>query len=164
MHAEAYYFVAQHAPQMPEGAVLEIGSYNVNGSTRPLFPGRAYHGIDVRGGPGVDEVADGAGYDGHAHYGVVVTTETLEHAPDPQAVLASAWRSLRPGGALLLTAAGPERAPHACDGGPVVPPHEHYANISPQQLRDWLADWEHVQVWHAPAAGDVYALAFKPAE
>jgi len=42
------------------GKVLEVGSYDVNGSVRPLFKNRqrfpSYTGIDMREGPGVDMV------------------------------------------------------------------------------------------------------------
>ena len=42
----------------PQGKrVLEVGSYDVNGSVRPLFEGaKQYIGIDSRPGPGVDLV------------------------------------------------------------------------------------------------------------
>lgn len=67
------------------GRVLELGSYDVNGSVRPLFkPPRftEYVGMDMREGPGVDFVCTTsqplrmwpAG-----QFGVIVTTEMLEH-------------------------------------------------------------------------------------
>ena len=45
------------------GPVLEVGSYKVKGQEeigdlRPLFKGKNYLGIDMRPGPGVDQVAD----------------------------------------------------------------------------------------------------------
>lgn len=164
MHDAAYQFVTDAVAARPHtpAAVLEFGAYNVNGSVRPLFRGAArYHGIDIRPGPCVDEVADAATYDGGAQYDVVVTTEMLEHAPDPAACLRAAWRSLRPGGVLILTAAGPGRAPHGCDGGPGVPPGEHYGNLDPDELAGWLAAWRDVRIVTNPAAGDVYAVARK---
>lgn len=165
MHDAAYQFVTQAAAALgtAPGAVLELGSYNVNGSVRPLFRGAArYHGVDVRPGPCVDEVADAATYDGAGAYDVVVTTEMLEHAPDPAACIRAAWRSLRPGGVLILTAAGPGRAPHSCDGWPAPPPGEHYANITRAALADWLAGWRDVAITVNAAAGDVYATAVRP--
>jgi hypothetical protein len=45
----------------------------------------------------------------------------------------------RPGGLLIITAAGPGRAEHSgADGGPLRP-GEHYRNISPLALLAWLA-------------------------
>ena len=38
---------------------------------------------------------------------------------------------------------------------------EHYANIDPATLREWLADWSDVEVLHDRAHGDVYAHAVK---
>ena len=37
--------------------VLEVGSYDENGSVRSMFTG-GYLGVDMRDGPGVDRVAD----------------------------------------------------------------------------------------------------------
>ena len=162
MHLQAFQYIARNTHGLPDGPVLEIGSYNVNGSIRGLFEGRPYHGIDARPGPGVDEVADGADYRTEARYAVVVSTETLEHAPDPQAVLDSARACLQPGGVLLMTAAGPARAPHSCNGSTVVPPGEHYANIAPADLAAWLADWQDVVIEEDHSAGDIYARAVRP--
>ena len=39
--------------------VLEIGSYNVNGSIRAFFPNANYTGVDLCDGPGVDIVSSG---------------------------------------------------------------------------------------------------------
>lgn len=163
MHDAAFRFVAGRVGLIwPGMRVLEIGSYNVNGTIRPLWPGAHYHGIDARPGPCVDEVADGERYDGRESYDVVVTCETMEHARNPRAIIAAAWRSLRPGGRLILTAAGPGRAPHGCDGG-WLPPTEAYANISPADLAAWLDGWEAVQVIENGIDRDVYAVATRPA-
>ncbi|MDB0050250.1 hypothetical protein N9F31_02215, partial [Pseudomonadales bacterium] len=44
-------------------AVLEIGSYDVNGSIRSLFNAQNYVGVDLVEGPGVDVVAGGQSLD-----------------------------------------------------------------------------------------------------
>lgn len=165
MHAEAYQYVAVVAAALNlDGArVLEIGSYHVNGTVRPIFAAAAtYHGIDRRPGPGVDEVIDAADFDGAGRYDVVVCCETLEHAPHPPALLATAWHALRPGGRLILTAAAPERAPHSCDGTPGIPRGETYTAIDPDDLASWLAAWRQVRIAHHPDRGDVYATATRP--
>jgi len=161
MHRQAYEFVQRVMRDVdPAGLrVLEFGSYNVNGTVRPLFPGAAeYVGVDLRAGPGVDVVADAATVDGLEDFDVLVCCEVLEHTPDPAALITAAWRSLKPGGALILTAAGPGRAPHGVNGGPVG--REHYANISPDQLGAWLSDWDAL-IKQDERAGDVYAVARK---
>jgi SAM-dependent methyltransferase len=165
MHIEAFNFVAtargRLAPDVTKLAILEIGSFNVNGSVRPLFAGAArYYGIDVRPGPDVDEVADAREWEGGEAFDVVVSTEVLEHVEDPERILAGAWRALKPDGILILTAAGPGRAPHGVDGGEVG--SEPYANIDPEELRALLADWLDVDIHFNAAAGDTYATARKP--
>lgn len=171
MHDAAYRAIIRAvADRSLAGArVVEIGSYNVNGSVAPIFATAAsYIGVDIRPGPGVDLViapdqalptvlAD----HGPLGFDIVVTTEALEHTADPAQIVRDAWAILRPGGALLLTAAAPERTPHGCDGG-ALPSHEPYTAIDPSDLTEWLADWEDVQITHDPAAGDVYAVALRP--
>lgn len=39
--------------------ILEIGSYDVNGSVRKFFPESVYTGVDLCAGPGVDLVGFG---------------------------------------------------------------------------------------------------------
>ena len=61
--------------------ILEVGSYDVNGSVRPLFSrAGSYVGVDFRPGPGVDLTMN-------AHclkfpdrsFDLVISTEMLEH-------------------------------------------------------------------------------------
>lgn len=173
MHDAAYRAIARAVADHPvAGArVIEIGSYNVNGSVAPLFADAAsYLGVDLRPGPGVDlviasdhDLATVLADHGPLGFDIVVTTEALEHAADPAQIVRDAWAILRPGGRLLLTAAAPERAPHGCDGG-ALPDQESYQPIAPADLSIWLADWTAVQITHDPVAGDVYAVATRPEE
>lgn len=163
MHREAYQFVAESLAGVDTSgwAVLEFGSYNVNGSVRPLFRYAArYVGVDLRAGRDVDVVSAAKDYDGAGAFDAVVCCEALEHDPDPVATLASAARALKPGGRLILTMASPLRTPHGCDGGDVMP-GEHYAGIAVADLSGWLAAWDDVQLMHVPARGDLYATARK---
>jgi len=161
MHREAWQFVrgAVQALDVQGARVLEIGSRNVNGSVRPLFAGcAAYVGIDVRDGPGVDFVSSAEDYDGKGAFDICVSTETMEHMKAPQALIECAKRALKTGGILILTAAGPSRAPHGIDGGDVG--REPYKNIEPARLRAWLDGWQDVSV--IEQGDDVYAVARKP--
>src|SRR5262245_59609970 len=69
------------------GPVLEVGSYQVEGQRplsdlRPLFPGRAYVGLDARPGPGVDLVGDVEDLpQPDASVGTVLAVCTFEHVP-----------------------------------------------------------------------------------
>jgi SAM-dependent methyltransferase len=159
MHAGARHFVAYAARCItPRRRVLEIGSRDVNGSVRDLFPGAYYLGIDAAPGHGVDVVADGADFDPGETFDAVVSTEVLEHTPRGAEIVANACRSLSPGGVLILTAATDPRPAHSgIDGGPLRP-GEYYGNVPPERLRAWLAGWHFVLI-DTGNPGDVYALA-----
>lgn len=164
MHPQAFEYVASallaRADPRPK-KVVEFGSFDVNGSVRPLLTDAEYLGIDAREGKGVDLVIDAATWEGKG-YDLVVSTETLEHAPDPEAVIASARRALVMDGLFIATMAAPERAPHNVDGAKRLGPDEHYANISEDQLREWLGrGWEILDLQHWPERGDLYVTARK---
>lgn len=92
--------------RLADKSVLEVGSYNVNGTVRPLFRG-PYWGIDMRAGPCVDEVLDIERY--RARPGdppkVVVCVETLEHVKRPWIALSNMVTAFRgyPGNMLITT-------------------------------------------------------------
>ncbi len=87
-------------------STLEVGSYDVNGSVRPLFSG-AYVGVDHAEGPGVDKVADAEHLPfADASFEVVVSTEMLEHAERPWLAVAEMARVCEPGGTVIITVRG----------------------------------------------------------
>jgi len=139
----------------PWESVVEIGSMEINGSVRGLLRGARYTGIDVRQGPGVDVVADGSTWQPPEPVDCVLCLETMEHAEDPRAIVANALRMLRPGGVLILSAAGPNRAPHGWHGGDLEE-GEQYQGIMPADLHLWLAEVEH-EVSESQGGEDVYA-------
>lgn len=91
------------------GAVLEVGSRDLNGSPRSIFDDKSkfpfYTGIDLESGPGVDVVMNC-----HAlnfpddSFDVVIDAERLEHDTDFFASYREIVRVLRPGGHLITTA------------------------------------------------------------
>jgi hypothetical protein len=139
--------------------VVELGSRDVAGGTvRGLFPDAAsYTGVDLVPGPAVDVVADARIWRPPAPVDLVLCCEVLEHTPLGLGILDNACDMLRPGGRLVVTAAGPGRAPHsAVDGGPLRP-GEYYRNIDPDALLDWLCRFTvEAFEWH-PERGDLYA-------
>jgi len=168
MHVEALQYVAWARSQCPDPVrVLELGSYNVNGSVRTLWPANVgWYGIDVRPGPGVDEVADARDFDGEGQYDLVVCTEMLEHCEFGGKVLKSAYKSLTPGGNLIATMAGEGRIPHNGDGDhfdPTEPGAEFYANVTETSLRKWCRDAKLLlrNLEHDPVAGDLRCIAWK---
>lgn len=139
MHSEACEAVERLKPEAPR-FVYEVGSLNINGGVRHLFDGAVYHGIDRVPGRGVDAVADGATYEPPFAPDCVVCCEVLEHAPDPAGIVRQLGRVLAVGGTLIVTCAGPGRAPHSAVDGGRLPKGEHYANVQPSALEAWLAD------------------------
>jgi SAM-dependent methyltransferase len=142
----------------PPARVVEIGSRNVNGSVRYLFPGACYVGVDAMAGPGVDVVADGATFAAREPFDVVLCTETLEHAADPAAMCRNLVALCRPGGAILVTAATPDRPPHSGIDGERLRDGEPYRGVTPADLAGWLGDCAAVAT-DARTPGDVYCLA-----
>jgi SAM-dependent methyltransferase len=89
--------------------VLEVGSYNENGSIRSLIMGMApakYVGSDMREGPGVDVVAD-ISISQLGWFDVVCCAGTLEHMQDWRGCITSMKRHVKPNGVLLLTTVSP---------------------------------------------------------
>jgi SAM-dependent methyltransferase len=163
VHLEAASYVALTAHRLgPFDSVLELGGLNINGSVRPYFPGARYVSVDIVPGPGVDVVADATTYRPEDRFDAVVCAEVLEHVPDPDGFVATAWGSLRPGGLFILTAACPPRAPHsAVDGGPLRA-GEYYKNVEQASLAAWLVGWKDVDIEVHADRGDIYATAVKP--
>jgi SAM-dependent methyltransferase len=146
----------------PDGHVLEVGSLDVNGSVRPLFEGvGSYWGVDIRPGPGVDEVVRaGVPFPFGRSFSVVVCTEVLEHDPRPWVTVREMARVCRPGGVLLVTARGFNR-----DG--CYPVHDY-----PDDLwRFSMSGMVELMVWAGvlvdevtadPGANGVFVAATKP--
>lgn len=93
--------------------LLEVGSQDVNGSPREVlvpYGPKKYVGVDFAHARGVDLVMDVkelTTYFGLDCFGVVVSTEMLEHAQDWRTAVAQMKAVLRPGGLLIVTARGP---------------------------------------------------------
>jgi SAM-dependent methyltransferase len=102
----AYVEHVVHTHGIAGKSTLEVGSLDVNGSVRSLFTG-LYHGLDMRDGPGVDEVANAENLARHdSRWEVVVCTETLEHVRRPWIAVKQMADALGYGGFLILTARG----------------------------------------------------------
>jgi cyclopropane fatty-acyl-phospholipid synthase-like methyltransferase len=165
LHAEAYAWVKQHAPTDAE-TVLDIGGRNINGTVRDLFPNAVYRVLDINADHDVDIVADASTWTPDQQYDVVVCCEVFEHTPVWPAICTTAHEAMKPGGALILTMAGPGRAPHSArDGGSVLYDGEHYDNIHPNNLEHVLHEAGFTDVTidqqHEPMA-DVRAIARRP--
>jgi SAM-dependent methyltransferase len=162
VHDAARQYVAGVVAGQRYARVVEVGSRDINGEIRSLVDADSYIGIDLEDGPGVDVVADCRFWEPPWKASLVVCCEVLEHAPEPREVVDACIGYLRTGGRLVVTCAGPGRAPHSGhDGGPVAD-DEHYANVDPADLEKWLAeDLEAVRVRFNGIAKDVYATGIK---
>ena len=111
MHAEALAamraLLERSAPLLPTQAqVLDVGSYDVNGTYRPLVEGLGwrYTGLDLQAGPNVDIVATNP--DRYplvdACFDVVISGSTMEHVARPWRWVPELVRILRPGGLLAI--------------------------------------------------------------
>lgn len=179
MHAEAYNFLRQHVRGNAR-TVLELGSLDINGSPRYLFPVNVtYVGLDLQSGRGVDLVADAASPllvdqladvldwrrsgDGLVPgFDVVICAEVLEHAVDPGSIVGNAWRALHRGGQVVVTCATEPRAPHSAVNGAGLQPGEHYRNVEEAELFDWLRPFASIGLTKDRVHGDLYACAVKP--
>ena len=95
------------------GRVLEVGSYNVNGSARTVY--KIDQGVDIRHGPGVDVVLDASSlieHYGEESFDTVISTETLEHVKDWKGFVRNTWGVLKDGGWLILTMASVRKGRH----------------------------------------------------
>ncbi len=99
--------VAETFP-IPE-PIYEFGAYQTEGqegfaNLRHLFPGKRYVGCDMRRGPGVDCILDlhNLGLVGGSTC-TVLMLDTLEHVEYPHLAVQEVYRSIAPGGFLLIS-------------------------------------------------------------
>jgi len=134
MHPAAKEFVRRYATERPV-SVVEIGSRDINGSLRPLFPNAApYTGLDLFDGAGVDLVTDACDWFPPEKVDIVLCCEVLEHSEKWQDIVASAAMWLKPGGRLVLTFANPLRHPHSMIDGGDLRIGEYYRGLWPDSV------------------------------
>ena len=93
--------------------ILEIGSYDVNGSIRKFFPESSYCGVDLTDGPGVDIIADGhlVAHDNN-FYDITLSCECFEHNPFWLETFFNMLRMTKKGGFVVFTCATIGRREH----------------------------------------------------
>lgn len=87
--------------------ILDVGSYDVNGTYRPLFnqPGWKYTGVDIAAGPGVDIVLTNPyTFPFGSDYDLVVSGQAFEHIEFFWMTWQEMVRVLKPGGMIFLIA------------------------------------------------------------
>lgn len=125
MHQSSLDHVAQLVERYLQGRealeIVDVGSYDVNGSYKPFFarPGWRYTGVDLAAGPNVDRVLRSPYRLPFASHGVdlIVSGQAFEHVQFFWLTWLEMVRVLRPGGHIFLLAPsrGPEhRYPQDC--------------------------------------------------
>ncbi|MCX6226290.1 MAG: methyltransferase domain-containing protein [Bacteroidia bacterium] len=138
MHKAVKSFIQDIKANYPEFfrnvRVLDCGSLDINGSNRQSFEDSAYTGIDIVNGPNVDVVTHVHDFKPPALFDVVISTEMLEHDENAQESLGKMFKFLKPGGLMIITAAGFGRGEHGTAGhhpkdSPLT--HGYYFNVDP---------------------------------
>jgi SAM-dependent methyltransferase len=155
-------------PLINGGRILEIGSYDVNGSVRQIFAGRReYIGVDLREGPGVDRVGFGHKLDlPNAFFDVSISGECFEHDPHWVQTILNMCRMTRPGGLVAFTCASSGRPEHGTrrtdrqeSPGTQAQGLDYYQNLTEQdftqglELASLFSDWA---FWYLPTTFDLY--------
>lgn len=93
--------------------ILEIGSFDVNGSIRQFFEKSTYVGVDLTEGPGVDIVCEGNKLDHPENtYDVTLSCECFEHNPHWVDTFLNMYRMTKQGGVVVFTCATTGRPEH----------------------------------------------------
>lgn len=149
--------------------VLEIGSYDVNGSARKIFAGSSYTGVDLCEGPGVDVVASGHRVNlPDEIFDVTLSTECFEHNEHWVATFVNMNRMTKKGGLVIVTCAGRGRLEHGTrrtspksSPGTSAVGSDYYKNLQPRDFEALgLARW--FTSWHVCRMGtDTFFMGWK---
>jgi SAM-dependent methyltransferase len=155
-----HYFIGQR--------VLEVGARDVNGSARVMFECCVVIGVDMLPGKYVDHVGALITLDCFepASFGVVFSTEALEHDPDWDKTLWRMWELLKPGGLFFFTAGTTGRPEHGTTrsdnafGGGEQP--DYYRNITEGDIRGLGLPLIEPQFLFNETHHDIYLRGIKP--
>ncbi len=116
-HIEVNTFINQMvttiAPFYKHARVLEIGSYDVNGSVRANFNDVSeYVGVDLIPGPSVDVVTKGHLYHSDTKFDIVLSVESFEHNSDWVETLENMIKLTDDNGIVIFTCATRGRLEH----------------------------------------------------
>ena len=105
MHDNSMKIMAEFAEEYDvKGTVVDIGSYDINGTYKSLFPNSKYIGVDTNPGPNVDVIIDSPEWDKLKNVDVVISGQTLEHVADIPKLMTSIFNVLKVGGIACIIA------------------------------------------------------------
>lgn len=176
-HPQQLQFIKSIVSSLPKGAeaikVIEIGSYDVNGSVRQFFANSDYLGVDLTEGPGVDLVCEGNKVSHPDNtYDISISCECFEHNPNWADTFLNMYRMTKQGGIVIFTCATTGRpehgttrtSPHASPGTQSVN-WDYYQNLT-QENFEALGDFNSLFDFHFFLANkishDLYFFGIKP--
>ena len=136
VHAEALEWVGRWAHGVSPLLVLDVGGRDINGNPDHLFhEDSTWHVVDLHAGPRVTWVGDFLDFGCVDRFDVVTHLEVAEHTAEWPEHLSHACHLLDPyEGAMVFTAAGPNRQPHSHVDGGALREGEYYENVDPDAL------------------------------
>ena len=176
MHSEQYGFfkaVAEVNQDLIAGArILEIGSYNVNGTIRDLFSTASeYTGVDLTDGPGVDLVAFGHELDRpDGSFDITLSGECFEHDQHWRETFTNMVRMTKPGGLVAFTCASRGRLEHGTlrtreehSPGTQAVGLDYYRNLNAVDFQDLplQAMFNDYRFWYLPTHHDLFFAGIK---
>ncbi len=109
MHKESFelmkYFVDKYLDREKKIEILDVGSYDVNGSYKPLFQnsGWNYYGMDMVAGPNVDLISRSAfDFDLDRQFDVVISGNCMEHVEAPWKWIREVEKITKKGGLVCI--------------------------------------------------------------
>lgn len=160
MHNEVLNFVSNFSTT-DIISVIEIGSRDINGSVRQLFPNATWLGLDLYPGPSVNIVCDAEHFIPPCKYDIAVCCEVLEHAENWIQLINTMERWLKPDGKLIITCAGIGRAEHSAIDGQELKDGEYYKNLSELDLLKVMRMLNFGWIEASQVGQDVRAVAYK---
>jgi SAM-dependent methyltransferase len=175
-HPEQQAFIeavaARNAALVAGGRVLEVGSYDVNGTVRAAFSAaREYVGVDLTPGPGVDHVGYGHEYqEPDGAFDLTISGSCFEHDPHWRMTLENMVRLTKPGGIVAATFAsrgfpehGTRRTLMTDSPGTQAVGLDYYRNLTDDDFSDlptgeWFSTW---RVWHMPTTFEMYVAGIR---
>lgn len=155
--------------------VIEIGSYDFNGSIRQFFPESDYVGIDLCEGPGVDMVCFGHEVTlPDASIDVAISCECFEHDQNWVQTFNNMYRMTRPGGLMIVTCAtlgrnehGTRRTSSEFSPGTQFVGLDYYKNLGRADFEaslDLQNMFSQYQFFTMPTSYDLYFVGWKNGE
>jgi len=116
MHPECKTFTIKIRDKFPDSflnkTVLDVGSWDVNGSNKDLFKKCNYTGIDIAEGKNMDIVTKTHEHNPGIQYDTIISTECFEHDMHYKKSLKRIVELLKSGGLFLFTCATTGRPEH----------------------------------------------------